>query len=179
MVRAYHVTYAMDTVVTRGSNTYGPFQYPEKLIPFFTTEALDDRPLPLYGDGKQIRDWLHVDDHARGVDAVLHYGEAGEAYNLAGENQRQNIEVTERILELLQKPKSLIKHVPDREGHDRRYAMTADKRVDWAGPANTILMRVWKPQCVGMRTMSGGGARSNRRVSGLLSTAICQSPRRR
>ena len=127
MARAYQITYAMDTVITRGSNTYGPYQYPEKLVPFFTTEALDDRPLPLYGDGKQIRDWLYVDDHARGVDAVLHYGESGEAYNLAGENQRYNIEVTEGILDLLQKPKSLIKHVPDREGHDRRYAMSAEK----------------------------------------------------
>ena len=127
MVRAYRVTYGMDTVVTRGSNTYGPYQYPEKLIPFFTTEAIDDRPLPLYGDGKQVRDWLHVDDHARGVDQVLHFGEAGEAYNLAGENQRFNIVVTQRILELLGKPRMLIKHVPDREGHDRRYAMSAEK----------------------------------------------------
>ena len=127
MVRAYQITYGMDTVITRGSNTYGPYQYPEKLIPFFTTEALDDRPLPLYGDGKQIRDWLYVDDHARGVDAVLHYGKSGEAYNLAGENQRYNIDVTEGILDLLGKPRSLIKHVPDREGHDRRYAMSAEK----------------------------------------------------
>ncbi len=127
MVRAYHVTYGMDTIITRGSNTYGPYQYPEKLVPFFTTEAIDDRPLPLYGDGEQIRDWLYVDDHARGVDRVLHYGAAGEAYNLAGENQRNNIEVTTRILELLGKPDSLIRHVPDREGHDRRYAMSAEK----------------------------------------------------
>lgn len=127
MVRAYQVTYDMDTVITRGSNTYGPFQYPEKLIPFFTTEAIDERILPLYGDGKQIRDWLFVDDHARGVDHVLHRGQSGEAYNLAGENQRFNIDVTERILELLNKPKTLVKHVPDREGHDRRYAMSAEK----------------------------------------------------
>lgn len=127
MVRAYHVTYGMDAVITRGSNTYGPYQYPEKLVPFFTTEAIDDRPLPLYGDGGQIRDWLYVDDHARGVDCILHFGKAGEAYNLAGENQRINIEVTTRILELLGKPASLIRHVPDREGHDRRYAMTAEK----------------------------------------------------
>ena len=133
MVRAYQATYGMDTVITRGSNTYGPYQYPEKLIPFFTTEALDDRPLPLYGDGQQVRDWLYVDDHARGVDRVLHHGKSGEAYNLAGENQRCNIDVTHRILELLGKPKSLIKHVPDREGHDRRYAMTAEKarRLGW------------------------------------------------
>jgi len=127
MVRAYHVTYGMDTVITRGSNTYGPYQYPEKLIPFFTTEAIDDKPLPLYGDGKQVRDWLYVDDHARGVDVVLHKGKSGEAYNLAGENQRFNIDVTHRILSILDKPETLIKHVPDREGHDRRYAMTAEK----------------------------------------------------
>lgn len=127
MARAYHVTYDMDIVITRGSNTYGPHQYPEKLVPFFATEAMDDRPLPLYGDGRQIRDWLHVDDHARGVDCILHFGAAGEAYNLAGENQRLNIEVTKRILELLGKPVSLIRHVPDREGHDRRYAMSAEK----------------------------------------------------
>ncbi len=127
MVRAYHVTYGMDTVITRGSNTYGPYQYPEKLVPFFTTEAMDNRPLPLYGDGKQIRDWLHVDDHARGVDRILHDGLAGEAYNLAGENQRFNIDVTARILDLLGKPEALIRHVPDREGHDRRYAMSAAK----------------------------------------------------
>ncbi len=127
MVRAYHVTYGMDVVITRGSNTYGPYQYPEKLVPFFTTEAIDDRPLPLYGDGEQIRDWLYVDDHARGVDLILHSGVTGEAYNLAGENQRNNIEVTTRILDLLGKPDSLIRHVPDREGHDRRYAMSAEK----------------------------------------------------
>lgn len=127
MIRAYNVTYGLDTVVTRGSNTYGPYQYPEKLIPFFITEAIDDKPLPLYGDGKQIRDWLYVDDHARGVDTILHRGQSGEAYNLAGENQQFNIDVTKRILELLGKPQSLIKHVPDREGHDRRYAMSVQK----------------------------------------------------
>ena len=127
MVRAYQVTYGMDTVITRGSNTYGPYQYPEKLVPFFATEAIDGSPLPLYGDGKQIRDWLYVDDHARGVDRILHHGVAGEAYNLAGENQCFNIDVTARILELLGKPESLIRHVPDREGHDRRYAMSAEK----------------------------------------------------
>lgn len=127
MVRAYHVTYGMDTVVTRGSNTYGPYQYPEKLVPFFITEAIDGKPLPLYGDGKQIRDWLYVDDHARGVDKVLHLGKSGESYNLAGENQRFNLDVTRRILGLLDKPESLIRYVPDREGHDRRYAMTAEK----------------------------------------------------
>jgi dTDP-glucose 4,6-dehydratase len=127
MVRSYFVTYGMDTVVTRGSNTYGPYQYPEKLIPFFATEALDDRPLPIYGDGKQIRDWLHVDDHARGIDVVLHQGKSGEAYNIAGEDLRHNIDVTKMLLQQLGKPETLIRYVPDREGHDRRYAMSAAK----------------------------------------------------
>lgn len=127
MVRSYHVTYGMDTVVTRGSNTYGVYHYPEKLIPLFITEAMDDRPLPVYGDGMQIRDWLYVDDHARGVDVVLHHGIAGEAYNIAGEDLRHNIDVVRLLLQLLDKPETLIKYVPDRPGHDRRYAMNADK----------------------------------------------------
>ncbi|MCA9894399.1 MAG: dTDP-glucose 4,6-dehydratase [Anaerolineae bacterium] len=127
MVRSYHITYGMDTVVTRGSNTYGPYQYPEKLIPFFITEAVDDRPLPVYGDGKQMRDWLHVEDHARGIDLVLHEGKSGEAYNVAGEDLRHNIDVVHKMLDLLEKPQSLIKYVRDREGHDRRYAMDAVK----------------------------------------------------
>lgn len=127
MVRSYHVTHGMDTVITRGSNTYGPYQYPEKLMPFFITEALEDRPLPVYGDGKQIRDWLFVEDHVTGIDTVLHKGKSGEAYNIAGEDLRHNIEVTHRLLSLLGKPDTLIRHVPDREGHDRRYAMNCDK----------------------------------------------------
>lgn len=127
MVRSYHVTYGIDTVITRGSNTYGPYQYPEKLIPFFVTEALDDRPLPVYGDGMQVRDWLHVDDHARGVAVVLHEGVSGEAYNIAGEDVRHNIDVIKLMLQIMEKPESLMKFVRDREGHDRRYAMTAEK----------------------------------------------------
>lgn len=127
MVRAYHVTHGLNTVITRGSNTYGPYQYPEKLLPFFVTEAIDDKPLPVYGDGMQVRDWLYVDDHVRGIAVALFKGVPGEAYNIAGENQQHNIHVTRRILELLGKPESLIKYVPDREGHDRRYAMNCDK----------------------------------------------------
>ena len=127
MVRAYHVTHGMNTVITRGSNTFGPYQYPEKLLPLFITEAMDDKPLPLYGDGMQVRDWLYVDDHVTGIDVALHKGEAGEAYNVAGENQQHNIDVVNRMLALLGKPQSLIKHVPDREGHDRRYAMNCEK----------------------------------------------------
>ncbi len=134
MVRSYHVTYGMDTVITRGSNTYGVYHYPEKLIPLFITEALDDQPLPVYGDGMQIRDWLYVDDHARGVDTVLHHGVSGEAYNIAGEDLHHNIDVVRLLLQELGKPETLIKYVPDRPGHDRRYAMNADKAkaLGWA-----------------------------------------------
>ncbi|MBI5927955.1 MAG: dTDP-glucose 4,6-dehydratase [Chloroflexi bacterium] len=127
MLRAYQVTYGMHTTVTRGSNTFGPYQYPEKIAPFFITEALDDRPLPLYGDGMQVRDWLYVDDHADGIDLILHKGTPGEIYNIGGENERHNIEVTKLILETLGKPETLIKYVADRPGHDRRYALTNDK----------------------------------------------------
>ncbi|MDZ4770330.1 MAG: dTDP-glucose 4,6-dehydratase [Chloroflexota bacterium] len=127
MVRAYRETYGLDVVITRGSNTYGPYQYPEKLMPLFITEALDDRALPVYGDGKQIRDWLYVDDHVSGIDTVLHHGAPGEAYNIAGEDLRHNIEVVRALLHELGKPESLIQHVPDREGHDLRYAMNSDK----------------------------------------------------
>jgi dTDP-glucose 4,6-dehydratase len=127
MVRAYHITHGMDAVITRGSNTFGPYQYPEKLLPLFVTEALDDKPLPLYGDGMQVRDWLYVEDHVTGIDTVLHKGEPGEAYNVAGENEQHNIDVIKLMLEKLGKPESLIKHVKDRAGHDRRYAMNCDK----------------------------------------------------
>ncbi len=127
MVRAYHVTHGMDTVVTRGSNTFGPYQYPEKLLPLFITEAIDDKPLPVYGDGRQMRDWLYVEDHVTGIDVALHHGVSGEAYNIAGENTQDNIDVIHAMLDALKKPQSLIRHVPDREGHDRRYAMDASK----------------------------------------------------
>jgi dTDP-glucose 4,6-dehydratase len=127
MVRAYHITHGMDTVITRGSNTFGPYQYPEKLLPLFITEAIDGRSLPLYGDGKQVRDWLYVEDHVTGIDVALHHGKSGEAYNIAGENQQTNIDVVTAMLGLLGKPLGLIKHVEDRKGHDRRYAMDAAK----------------------------------------------------
>ena len=127
MVRAYHVTYVLYTTVTRGSNTFGPYQYPEKLAPFFITEAIDDRPLPLYGDGMQVRDWLYVDDHCDAIDTVLHRGAPGVIYNVGGEHELHNIEVTRFILRTLGKPETLIRHVADRPGHDRRYALTNDK----------------------------------------------------
>jgi dTDP-glucose 4,6-dehydratase len=135
MVRAYHVTYGMHTTITRGSNTFGPYQYPEKIAPFFITEAIDDRPLPLYGDGMQVRDWLHVDDHSDAIEVVLHHGPPGAIYNVGGEHEMHNIDVTRFILRALGKPESLIRHVADRPGHDRRYALANDKiraELGWA-----------------------------------------------
>jgi dTDP-glucose 4,6-dehydratase len=139
MVRAYHETYGLNTVVTRGSNTFGPYHYPEKIMPLFITNAIDDEPLPLYGDGMQVRDWLYVKDHAAGVDLVLHEGESGEVYNIGGGNERHNIEVTRLILKRLGKPETLIKRVTDRPGHDRRYALDCAKAkaLGWM-PAHTF-----------------------------------------
>jgi dTDP-glucose 4,6-dehydratase len=128
LANAYHETYGTDVVVTRGANTYGPRQFPEKLIPLFVTNALRDEPLPLYGDGMQRRDWLHVDDHADGVAAVLDRGASGTAYNVSGEGiERPNRAVTEAILSALGKPWTLVRTVPDRPGHDRRYALDGSR----------------------------------------------------
>ena len=123
LVGAYHATHGLDTVVTRGANTYGPYQHPEKLIPLFLTNALQDLPLPLYGDGLQRRDWLYVDDHADAVGFVLDHGSAGAVYNVAGETERDNRQVVADLLAQLGKPWSLVRSVADRPGHDRRYAM--------------------------------------------------------
>ena len=117
------MTYGLDVVITRGSNTYGPYHHPEKLIPLFVTNALDDLPLPLYGDGLQRRDWLHVADHAGAIAHVLAHGAAGEVYNVPGSAELTNREVVARLLALLDKPWSLVRSVADRPGHDRRYAM--------------------------------------------------------
>ena len=128
LVAAYHETHGLDTIITRGANTYGPNQYPEKLIPLFITNALDDEQLPMYGDGMQRRDWLFVSDHADGIATALDQGVAGEAYNVCGDGvERPNREVTEAILERLGKPWSLVRRVPDRPGHDRRYALDGSK----------------------------------------------------
>ena len=126
MCRAYHVSYGTDVVVTRGCNTIGPRQYPEKVVPLFVTNALADLPLPVYGDGMQVRDWLHAEDHAAAVDLALRHGRAGETYNVGAGNERTNIDVVRVLLAHLGKPASLIVHVPDRPGHDRRYAL------DWS-----------------------------------------------
>ena len=127
LVRSYHVTYGLPVMITRSSNNYGPYQYPEKLIPLFVTNALDNLPLPLYGDGKNIRDWIHVEDNCAALDIVLHKGELGQTYNIGGGNERENIFITHKILDYLNKPKSLIKPVKDRLGHDRRYSVDTSK----------------------------------------------------
>lgn len=133
LVRAYHRTYGLPTLITRSSNNFGPYQYPEKLIPLFITNALENQPLPLYGDGKNVRDWLYVLDNCEAIDVILHKGADGEVYNIGGGNEMQNIQITEMILKLLDKPKSLIKPVADRLGHDRRYSVDISKikKLGW------------------------------------------------
>ena len=147
LVRSYVITHGLDAVVTRGSNTYGPYHHPEKLIPLFVTNAIDDQPLPMYGDGLQRRDWLYVSDHAAGIDFVLRHGSSGETYNIAGGVEMTNRETVAMLLEHLGKPWALVRQVEDRAGHDRRYAMDGSKlqALGWrprtefaAGLARTI-----------------------------------------
>ncbi len=134
LIRSYFVTYGTPVIVTRGSNNFGPYQYPEKLIPFFITNAIDNQPLPVYGDGQQVRDWIYVIDHCEGIDHALHNGTPGWVYNVGGGNERTNLEITKGILALLNKPESLIKYVTDRPGHDRRYSLdcTRMKEMGWS-----------------------------------------------
>lgn len=127
LVRAYHETFGLPVNITRCSNNYGPFHFPEKLIPLMIINALNDKELPIYGDGLNIRDWLHVEDHCQAIDLVLHQGRVGEVYNVGGNNERTNIDIVKTILKALGKPESLMKFVKDRPGHDRRYAIDATK----------------------------------------------------
>jgi len=126
-VLAYQHTYGLPAVITRCSNNYGPFQFPEKLIPLMIANALNDKPLPVYGDGMNVRDWLHVADHCSAIDAVLHRGRAGEVYNIGGSNEKPNLELVKLLLTLLGKKETLITFVKDRPGHDRRYAIDSSK----------------------------------------------------
>ena len=137
VVRAYHETYGLPVNITRCSNNYGPYQFPEKLIPLMIHNALANRPLPVYGDGLQIRDWLHVMDHCAAIATVLEKGEVGQIYNIGGNNEKANIEIVKLILKVLGKPESLITHVKDRPGHDRRYAIDNTKITTQLG---------WKPE---------------------------------
>lgn len=138
LVRAYHETFGLHVNITRCSNNYGPYQFPEKLIPLMIKNALEDQPLPIYGDGSNVRDWLHVEDHCSAIDLVLHRGVSGEVYNIGGNNERTNLQIVRRILELLNKPDSLIRFVEDRPGHDKRYAIDATKIRKELG---------WVPKC--------------------------------
>ena len=127
LVRSYFETFKLPALITRCSNNYGPYQFPEKLIPLFITNALADQQLPLYGDGLNVRDWIHVADHCAAIDRVLHQGRPGEIYNIGGNCEKTNREITQTILNELGKPETLIKHVKDRPGHDRRYAIDCTK----------------------------------------------------
>ncbi|WP_411343911.1 dTDP-glucose 4,6-dehydratase [Paenibacillus sp. WLX1005] len=137
LVRAYHETFGLPVNITRCSNNYGPFQFPEKLIPLIISRALADEALPVYGDGLNIRDWLYVEDHCSAIDLVIHEGKNGEVYNIGGNNERTNIHIVKTILEQLDKPESLIKYVQDRPGHDRRYGID---------PTKTMTELGWKPK---------------------------------
>jgi dTDP-glucose 4,6-dehydratase len=136
LVRSYVRTYGFPGLITRASNNYGPFQFPEKFLPLMITNAFDDKPLPIYGDGMQQRDWLHVDDHCRGILAVLERGRVGEVYNIGGLDVVENLTIIRKVLKMIGKPESLLTTVQDRPGHDRRYALTCDKMEKDLG---------WKP----------------------------------
>lgn len=136
LVRAYYETYKVPTLITRCSNNYGPYQYPEKLIPFFISRLLRGGKVPVYGDGLNVRDWLYVYDHCAAIDAVLHKGRVGEVYNIGGHNEKTNLEITHLILDAMNKDESSIEYVQDRLGHDRRYAISNDKITSELG---------WKP----------------------------------
>ena len=127
LVGAYFTTYGLPTLLTRASNNFGPYQYPEKVIPLFITNAIDDEPLPLYGDGLQVRDWLYVDDHCDALELVLQQGEPGETYNVGGGNELTNIDLTRTVLGMLGKPMTLVRRVEDRAGHDRRYSVDCSR----------------------------------------------------
>ena len=133
LVMAYHRTYQLPVTISRCSNNYGPFHFPEKLIPLMIINALHDKKMPVYGEGINVRDWLYVKDHCSAIDLIIRNGKVGEVYNIGGHNERQNIQVVKTILKELNKPESLIEHVTDRKGHDRRYAIDASKLTNELG----------------------------------------------
>ena len=147
------MTYKLPVVITRASNNYGPYQFPEKLIPLMIANALEDQPLPVYGDGLQVRDWLYVDDHCRGILAVLEQGREGEIYNIGGNRSLPNLEVVHQVLALTGKPESLIRYVTDRPGHDRRYALSSEKLMRETGwqPVRWISRPAWPGPSIGIR----------------------------
>jgi len=142
LARSYFVTYRLPVVITRASNNYGPYQFPEKLIPLMIANAFDSQPLPVYGDGMQVRDWLYVDDHCRGILAALSKGRDGEIYNIGGNRSLPNLEVVRRVLQATGKPDSLIQYVKDRPGHDRRYALSSEKLMHETGWRPVMIFEV-------------------------------------
>lgn len=148
LVRSYVRTYGFPALITRSSNNYGPFQFPEKFLPLLITNALDDKPLPIYGDGKQQRDWLHVEDNCRGVFAVLLKGRIGEVYNLGGTDIVENLDMARRLLRVMGKPESLLSYVKDRPGHDRRYALNCQKMKEQLGWVPAIPLEVGLRQTI-------------------------------
>ena len=134
LVRSYQVTYGLPTIITRCSNNFGPYQYPEKALPLLITNALDDKPFPLYGDGSHVRDWLYVQDHVRALLLLIEKGQPGQIYNIGGTFSLPNRELISLVLEWMDKPQSLIQSVPDRPGHDKRYALNCDllKSLGWS-----------------------------------------------
>jgi dTDP-glucose 4,6-dehydratase len=139
LVGAYHSSYDLPSLITRCGNNYGPYQFPEKFLPLFITNAIEDQPLPLYGDGQQIRDWIHAEDHAQAVLHVLEHGITGEVYNVSANEERVNQLMAESILDILDKPRGLIRYVRDRPGHDRRYSLDASKLLSLGWRPSTSL----------------------------------------
>lgn len=133
LVRSYFETFHLPVIITRCTNNYGPYQFPEKLIPLFITNALFNQSLPIYGDGLYVRDWIYVEDHCNALDLILHHGKEGEIYNISGGNEKTNLEITDLILRKLDKPRSLVQHVKDRPAHDRRYSLNCSKIKDQLG----------------------------------------------
>ena len=159
---AYWNTHRVPVVITRSSNNFGPYQYPEKVVPLFVTNALEDQPLPLYGDGRKVRDWLYVLDNCAAIDLVLREGRDGEIYNIGGGHEVENLALTREILRLTGKPERLIQPVTDRPGHDRRYALDCTKlwQLGWT-PALSLRLRAGDDGARGTATTTRGGGRSS------------------
>lgn len=167
VVRAYHVTYGLPACITRSSNNFGPYQYPEKIVPLFITNAIDSEPLPVYGDGLQVRDWLYVEDNCAAIELILQKGEPGEVYNVGGDQPLTNLELTAAILERTGRDRSLVRLVPDRPGHDRRYAVDSTKirALGWEpahelGAALTATVRWYTEHVAWWRPLKDGAYRN-------------------
>ena len=160
LVASYHRTFGLEALICRGSNNYGPYQHPEKLIPLMVLNAIAGDPLPVYGDGMNVRNWLYVEDFARAIGTALENGVAGEVYNVGGPDECPNIEVVKRILELTGRDESLIDYVTDRPGHDRRYSLSSDKVRGLGWTPRVAFDRASSARSPGTATTSGGGSRS-------------------